>query len=183
MIISSHRLDLVPMSAAFLRASLHGDAGEAERIAGVSIPADWPDIPTVLSLRLRQLEADPALAPWLLRAMILRDTRTMIGHIGFHTAPAPDYLASISPGAIELGFTVFPAFQRRGFAREAALALMDWARTAHGLRAFIFSIRPDNTASQALAAQLGFVRIGSHEDEEDGTEDILELTGPPKNPG
>jgi RimJ/RimL family protein N-acetyltransferase len=37
----------------------------------------------------------------------------------------------------------------------------------------VLSIRPDNTASQALAAGLGFVRIGSHIDDVDGLEDIL----------
>lgn len=36
------------------------------------------------------------------------------------------------------------------------------------------TIRPDNRPSQALTAQLGFVRIGSHIDDVDGLEDILE---------
>jgi RimJ/RimL family protein N-acetyltransferase len=39
---------------------------------------------------------------------------------------------------------------------------------------FVLSIRPDNAASQALAAELGFVRVGSHPDEVDGLEDVLE---------
>ena len=59
--------------------------------------------------------------------------------------------------------------------REACLALMGWAQAANGVQNFVLTIRPDNTASQALAAQLGFVRIGSHEDDVDGIEDILEL--------
>ena len=51
---------------------------------------------------------------------------------------------------------------------------MRWAHQVHGVTRFVLSIRPDNTASQALAAGLGFVRIGSHIDEVDGLEDILE---------
>ena len=35
-------------------------------------------------------------------------------------------------------------------------------------------VAPGNTASQNLAAQLGFKRIGSHMDEIDGEEDVLE---------
>jgi GNAT superfamily N-acetyltransferase len=82
------------------------------------------------------------------------------------------------PGAVEFGFTVFPSFRRQGYAREASLAMMRWARQTHGVIRFILSIRPDNTASQALAAQLGFVRIGSHIDEVDGLEDVLEYRVP-----
>ena len=83
-------------------------------------------------------------------------------------------MTAISPGAAEFGYTVFPPYRRRGYAREASIALMDWARQTHGVTRFIVSIRPDNVASQALAASLGFVRIGSHLDEVDGLEDILE---------
>ena len=51
---------------------------------------------------------------------------------------------------------------------------MHWAHLAHGVARFVMTIRPDNVPSQALAAGLGFVRIGSHIDEVDGLEDILE---------
>ena len=175
MIIASERLDLIPMSLGFLRASLQCDIAAAQSLLRAAIPDDWPTNPAILAMRLRQLEEDPALEPWLLRAMVLRSSRTMIGHIGFHTAPGADYLQPYSPGAVEFGFTVFTAFQRQGYAREACLALMRWAQAAKGVQNFVLTIRPDNTASQALAAQLGFVRIGSHEDDVDGIEDILEL--------
>lgn len=175
-LIYSKRLALIPMTPAFLRASLESRFREAEHAMELALPRDWPgDAGDVLALRLKQLEADPGLHPWLLRAIALRDTRVMIGHIGFHTRPGADYLRPFSPGAVEFGFTVFPTFRRQGYAREASLALMRWARETHQVTKFVLSIRPDNTASQALAAQLGFVRIGSHFDEVDGREDVLEL--------
>ncbi len=98
----------------------------------------------------------------------------MVGHIGFHTAPDAEYLRPCVPGGVEFGFTVFPTFRRQGYAREASVALMRWARQTQGVRGFAMTIRPDNHPSQALAAQLGFVRIGSHIDDVDGLEDILE---------
>lgn len=173
--IHSSRLDLIPMTPAFLRASLKGDVHEAEQQLQVSLPADWPgEHAAVLSLRLRQLDEEPALQPWLLRAMARRETGIMVGHIGFHTAPGADYLRPFSPGSVELGFTVFPSFRRQGYAREASVALMRWAVQVHDMKSFVMSIRPDNGPSQALAAQLGFVRVGSHVDEVDGLEDVLE---------
>src|SRR5262245_60823926 len=91
--IHSERLDLIPMTPAFLRASLGWNVREAEQLLQLSLPAEWPGEHTdVLSLRLKQLEADPALQPWLLRAMALRGTGVMVGTIGFHTAPGADHL-------------------------------------------------------------------------------------------
>lgn len=173
--IQTERLDLIPMTPAFLRASLECNLPEAERELRLTLPTDWPgETADVLSLRLKALEEKPALQPWLLRAMSLRGTGVMVGHIGFHTAPDAEYLRPYLPGGVEFGFTVFPRFRRQGYAREASVALMGWARQTQEVRSFAMTIRPDNHPSQALAAQMGFVRIGSHIDEVDGLEDILE---------
>jgi ribosomal-protein-alanine N-acetyltransferase len=172
--ICAARIDLVPFTAGFLRASLAGRLAEAEQLLGASLPAKWPDYPPVHRLRLSQLEADPTLLRWLMRGMVLRSERRLIGHIGFHTAPGPDYLSALAPGGVEFGFEVFAHWQRQGFATEAADALMQWARREHGITRFIVSISPANTPSLGLAAKFGFRRIGSHLDEEDGPEDIFE---------
>ena len=173
--ILTDRLELVSMTPDFYRACLRGDMPEAERLLGLSIPEGWPgEMADVLKMRLEQLELDPNVQPWLLRAMTLRGTTAMIGHIGFHTAPGPEYLIPFSPGAVEFGYTVFPAFRRQGYAREASLGLLRWAIELHGIRKFVLSASPDNTPSQRLIAQLGFTRIGSHMDEVDGLEDVFE---------
>ncbi len=175
--ISSPRLDLMPLTPDFLRASLAGDRAACAAILGAMMPQEWPEpeYRHVLAMRLDELQADPALQPWLMRAMVDRASRAMVGNIGFHTAPAPEYLQPYSPKAVELGFGVSESYRRRGYAREAAGAMMRWAHAQHGVTEFIVSIRPDNLASQALAAGLGFVKISSHVDEVDGVEDILEL--------
>jgi ribosomal-protein-alanine N-acetyltransferase len=175
MTIQSERPSLIPLTPAFLRASLERNLDEAERLHQLSLPGDWPDDADVLSLRLAQLEEDPSLQPWLLRAMSLRSSRVMVGHIGFHNVPGAPDLQSWSAKSGEFGFTVFPSFRRQGFAIEACQALMSWARQTHDVTRFVLSIRPDNAASQALAAKLGFVRIGSHIDEVDGFEEVFDL--------
>lgn len=178
--IQSDRLDLVPMSPAFLRATLENDLRKAAQELQVSLPAEWPgESVDVVSLRLKELEHDPALGPWLLRAMVLRETREMVGYIGFHTAPRAEYLRPFSPDGVEFGYTVFPEYRRKGYAREAARALMRWAHENHGVTNFVVSISPENKPSQVLAAQLGFTKIGSHMDEVDGLEDVLECRLPP----
>ena len=172
--IRSPRLELRAMTPQFMRACLDGDQSAARLILNVNIPAEWPDS-SILALRLRQLEADPELQPWLLRAITLRETNTIIGYIGFHTKPNPHYLQQWLRDAVEFGFVIFPEFRRQGFAAESAQALMHWAHTMQGVNRFVLTIGPDNQPSQALAAKLGFKRIGSHMDAVDGLEDVLVL--------
>jgi ribosomal-protein-alanine N-acetyltransferase len=173
--IISQRLELRPMTPAFLQASLDGDRYAAARHLGVNLPLDWPENRDLLSLRLQQLHTDPTLQPWLLRAMCHREKSEMVGHIGFHTSPGAEYLDNWLPGAAEFGFTVFPTHRRQGYAKEATQAVMQWAHEMHGVSGFVLTISPDNIPSQSLATKLGFNRIGSHEDEVDGTEDIFAL--------
>jgi ribosomal-protein-alanine N-acetyltransferase len=182
-IIQSERLDLIPMTPAVLRAVLAGDDLEAGNLLGVTTPADWDISRYALELRLSQLETDPGLQPWLMRAIVLRGEGMVIGSIGCHTAPGPDYLAQLSPGGVEFGFGVVESWRRRGIATEASEALMRWARDEHQVTRFVLSISPENAPSLGLAAKLGFRKIGSHIDEIDGPEDIFEKCYPGTSEG
>ncbi len=144
--IRSARLDLVPLALSFLDAALAGDAGEASRLLGARVPDDWPDLRDTQALFLERLRAEPALAPWSMRAIVLREERRMVGQIGCHGPPTPD--------GVELAYTVFEPDRRRGYAREACQALMDWARREHGVERFVLSIAPDNVPSLRLARSL-----------------------------
>jgi len=171
--IDTQRSSLVPMSAAFLEASLAGDRDAARAALGADLPEEWPDHAALLRLRLRQLRETPSLEPWLLRAIVLREQVRMIGHVGFHGPPGAGYLAAYAPGGVELGYTVFGAARGRGYATEAAAGLIDWAHARHGVTRFVLSIRPDNAASLAIARKLGFHRIGEQVDEEEGLEHVF----------
>jgi ribosomal-protein-alanine N-acetyltransferase len=106
-VIVSERLELVPLSAELLEASLARDLHRVATLLEANVPGEWLDEHRAMRRRLAQLRADPSLAPWLLRGMITRRSRVMVGRIGFHTAPDPDYLRPYAPGGIELGYTVF----------------------------------------------------------------------------
>jgi len=162
------------MSPAFLDAILAGRRAEAEAVAGFKAPAGWPDDhdERFLRLRLDQMRQDAGSQQWLVRAMVLRLTeRPMIGHIGFHGPPE-------TIGRAELGYTVMSGYRRRGYAVEAARALMDWAAEEHGVARFFVAIAPDNAASLAMVVKLGFEQAGEQIDEEDGLEYVFELVRP-----
>lgn len=141
--IQTDRLELVSISPAFLDAVLGGRRADAEEIAGFELPGDWPDERDRRLLRRRrdEMRQDPGSQEWLLRAMIqVAEDRPMIGHIGFHGPPE-------TVGRAELGYTVRAKHRRRGYASEAARALMDWAARAHDVRRFFVAIALDNAAS------------------------------------
>lgn len=175
MIIKSERLELVPLSIEVLKSLLAGEVAQASKLFGTKIVGDLTTSPSLLRLRIGQLEADPAVAPWLLRGILLRGSGEMIGHIGFHAGPSADPRLPSRPQSAELGYSIIPAFCRQGFASEAATALMNWAGAEHGIHQFVVSVSPKNTSSLALAAKLGFKKFGEQMDEIDGLEYVFKL--------
>ncbi|QIM18901.1 GNAT N-acetyltransferase [Leucobacter coleopterorum] len=64
-------------------------------------------------------------------------------------------VASVELHVLEVGWTVAPSFQGRGFAREAATALLDVAFEKIGAHRVIANLDPCNRPSAALATRLG----------------------------
>ena len=169
-IVNSQRLQLVPMHLELLEALRDGDTKKVETIAQFRIPLNLSLRRSALTRRIDQLREHPSLLPWLLRAVVVRESGLMCGRIGFHSSPCPDDLADVAPEGVELGYEIDPRFRRRGYAKEAVIALMKWAFDRHKQKIFVLSISPTNTASLAIASTLGFRQQGSHADAEDGLE-------------
>jgi ribosomal-protein-alanine N-acetyltransferase len=173
--IRARRLDLVSMSPEFIGALLEGNRDEAEAAIEIDLPEGWPDDNTWGFLRMRfgQLQREPEAQQWLGRALVLRGPSTMVGYAGFHGPPGSNALEQAD--AVELGYTVFQPFRRRGYAAEAAEALMGWAREHHGISYFVASVSPANDPSLALVRKLDFVHVGERMDDVDGLELVFEL--------
>jgi aminoglycoside 6'-N-acetyltransferase len=60
----------------------------------------------------------------------------------------------------EIGYTIAPGFQRRGYATEAVRAILAELEAACGIRCFIARTDPRNVASIALLTRLGFPEEG-----------------------
>ena len=125
----------------------------------------------VAGFRERQLEEDEAVAPWLLRAIVLRTgDGAMVGHAGLHGPP--------EDGTVEIGYSVFEAHRRRGYAEEAARGLLDWAAAQDGVSRVRASVSPTNEPSLRMVAKLGLVETGRQWDDEDGEEIVFEAPLP-----
>jgi [ribosomal protein S5]-alanine N-acetyltransferase len=167
-VVTTERLDLVLLTPV-LDDLVEGRRDRAAAAIGAAIPAWWPDEHDLGFLRFRRDQAarEPSAGEWLVRAVVLRKTREMIGHAGFHGPPGVNALKD--ERAVELGYTVFPEQRGRGYATETVEGLIRWA-DEHGIRAFVASVGPDNEPSLAIVRKLDFTHVGEHWDEEDGRE-------------
>ena len=168
-VVSSDRLNLPPMTLELMEALLCGDRESAQPMVGYRIPSEWPaGMESTLRFRIAVARRQPETLPLLLRAMVLRaHPEVVIGRIGFH-GPADD------SGMLEIGYEVFPAYRRQGYAREAVLAMFDWAQRDPAVLRFRATVSPKNLPSRRVVAGLGFIEVGSQWDEQDGEETIFE---------
>lgn len=93
-------------------------------------------------------------ANWMLRGygpFSLEADGVYVGEVGFyHRDNYPQ---------IELGWLMTPEAEGKGYAFEAAQAVMAWGQKALGLTRFVNYIDPANTRSIALAKRLGGVQV------------------------
>lgn len=61
-----------------------------------------------------------------------------------------------------LAYMIFPAFQRRGCAKEGCIRVLEHLRDDYAVRLVVAEIDTRNTASIALVEALGFVRTALH---------------------
>ena len=163
----------VELSGAAMTALLNGSLAEASREAGVALTPYFltDDALRLWRLRLRQLAADPGSARWIARAVVVEPEGVVVGHAGFHGPPDEN-------GMVEVGYSVDPAYRRRGYATAMLRELLRRAAAEPGVSTVRASIRPDNVASLATISRFGFAETGEQWDEEDGRELIFELAVP-----
>ena len=167
--LESPRLLLRPLDSHFLSLCLraNGEAA-ADYLSSDTLPDEWFGKWRLMALHLQELHRDPAYLRWSLRAILCRTSGAMVGHIGFHSPPNPDYLAQRGSDGIEIGYEIYPAWRRRGLGREAPHTLLQFAH-AQGVRHCLLSIATYNSASMSLARSLGFTPFGpTFEDDESG---------------
>ena len=135
------------------------------RIAAMP-PADQAEVSPDWLARLR---ASPTPTPWTHGfAIVERATGAVVGSCGYKTAPDAD-------GGVEIAYGIAPEFQGRGYAREAARALSQYALGAGGARYVYAHTRSENVASVRVLTACGFVYLGEVLDPEDGLVQRWEL--------
>lgn len=127
-----------------------GDRAGAAAALGVALDSEWP-APDLLDVL-------PGTEPFGAWAILEMATSTVVGDIGFHGPPDGD-------GVVEIGYSIVPNRRRRGYAIEAARALVAWALAQPGIQGIVAGSVADNAASIATLERLGFERTGEADGE------------------
>lgn len=161
--LTTDRLRLIPFSAEQL-VTIIENPDRAEAALGFT-PAD--------GLRSFFVSGDPSSAwleslrqrsgtdPWELGfAVVHAGERMVIGSAGFKGSPSLE-------GVAEIAYAIVPAYEGRGYATEAARALIDYA-FENGVKSVIAHTLPEMNASGGVLYGCGFVRAGELTDPQHG---------------
>lgn len=118
---------------------------------------------------LTRAEAEARFRDAALSAMILKSDNCYVGRAGLHPA---------SGGAVAIGFYVARRYWGRGFATEAARAVIDHGFRVLKLPRILASVQTGNAASVRVLEKLGFKHV-RHEDGAARSFQHFELTAAP----
>jgi ribosomal-protein-alanine N-acetyltransferase len=111
---------------------------------------------------LALLEGSISADPWIHGFMLVhRIGGGVIGRCGFKGPPEAD-------GVVEIAYGVAPEHQGKGYATEAAAALVSYAFSNGQVRVVRAHTLPEPNASTRVLTKCGFQRVGEVIDPEDG---------------
>ncbi len=156
--LETGRLRMVAITVAMLDAERRND-GSFAGLIGAKITGEWPPEhwePHVLDFIQKQTENDARTAGWnryvLLKGRIW-EKPVLIGAVGGFVKPRGD---------VEIGYSTLPEYQRRGYATEAARALVEMLfadETVTSVSAQTFSTLPESIKVMERCG-MGFVGDG-----------------------
>lgn len=171
--LATERLELTPFTAEAIDALLEGDGARLREETGYIFPTPLgppPLLEAVLPLVRSRLRQEPESLGWWTWLTVEKATRRVTGASGFGGPPDGE-------GAVMIGYATYPGANQRGFASEAAQALVQWALQQPGVRRVCASIPPDNIAARRVAEKIG-MRVAGTVWEEDIDEVLLyEIAG------
>jgi ribosomal-protein-alanine N-acetyltransferase len=148
--IETDRLRLLPLRPD-VAAAVVNDRERAERMLQLRFEDDWPAAD--LREALLTITSEGPFGPYLI---VERATNTVVGDVGYLGPPD-------AAGEVELGYSVVLSRRRRGYATEAASALVTWALEQRDVTAVTAECEATNTASIRTLERLEFERQGQRE--------------------
>jgi ribosomal-protein-alanine N-acetyltransferase len=151
--LHTERLTLIPFSRELIQMTMR-DKAEIGRALDAHVPEEWPgpDLEEILPFLDDALDEQAERGHWITIILHTAD-RTLIGSAGFKDLPDEF-------GTVELGYGLVPAYRGRGYATEAARALIDWAFAHPAVRRATAECLRDNDASIRVLERLGMRRVG-----------------------
>jgi RimJ/RimL family protein N-acetyltransferase len=149
----AHLIALIESREQFeAQSGLHVADGLREFFVSGDVSPEW----------LRRLRTSNVTDPWVHGYVVVhRESGSAIGSAGFKGPPDEHAMAEIAYGIV-------PSYQSRGYATEAAMALVTFALESGQVRLLRAHTLPTPNASTRVLAKCGFEYIGEVIDPEDG---------------
>ena len=161
--IITPRLTLVPSTAPLAQAAIR-DRQAFSALLGAHITHEWPPevLADVEAFFAGKLAESPHLAGWfgwygIATDRSLVDQDTLVASVG---SMPPD-----NSGIAMFGYSVLPAFERRGIGTEAATAFVSWLRAQPGVQRLRADCFEGNVASIRIIQRCGLHTIGVSPDD------------------
>ncbi len=151
--LETKRLIVTALTLERLHAAI-GDRDLLGRLLEADIPDDWPnsEFGGFLPVLAQQILEEPALGEWM-GLIIRKHERVLVGDVGFKGLPDAE-------GAVEIGYSIVPAYQGNGYASEATQAMVNWAFGHESVRRVTANCLNDNRASIRVLQTVGMTQIG-----------------------
>ncbi len=155
--VETARLKLLPATVPLARAEL-SDRAEFARLLDAVVPESWPPetLADALPLFLGWLEAAPDRAGWFgWYALATGDAAAapvLVASGGFMGPP--------DDGTVNIGYSVLPEFQGKGYATELVVGLVGWAVRQPGVARVLAETEWANPASVRVLEKAGFLHAG-----------------------
>ncbi|PSB56525.1 GNAT family N-acetyltransferase [Chamaesiphon polymorphus] len=143
-------IEIVPCSIGHMEKSIEG-AEAFENAYGLQAIDGYLPFPGALEYMLKQMQSAQLCDPWLPYLMVFRPDRALVGFCGFKSVPDPQQ-------AIEIGYSVAPNYQGRGFATSAVRQLLNIAFESELVNRVCAHTLAEYNASARVLAKCGMTK-------------------------
>lgn len=152
--IETKRLALIALLPDEVEALMTRDLKRVAQLTGLRFPAEDPNQGVEYGWHLRAMRSDSGEIPWRIRLIVERSSNRAVGSINLKGPPS-------TTGDVEIGWGLILNSRGKGFATEAAAAVIRWVMQQEGVKSISATIPDDNLASQRLAHRLGLHRTNA----------------------
>jgi ribosomal-protein-alanine N-acetyltransferase len=155
--LRTDNLLLLSFSIEIVEAARKGNY-ELEKLFSLQAGAGWPapSYRTTFPLKEKRLRAHLDESTWDYLIVHMEDS-LIIGESGFHGGPN-------EAGTVSISYSIIPSYRNRGYATEAAKALIAWVFAQEGVERVTAYCLKNNIPSQRVMQNIGMKLVGKKDD-------------------
>jgi [ribosomal protein S5]-alanine N-acetyltransferase len=150
--IETQRLKMITLSADMMEEIVKGERDLPEKGTSYQLAAEWPlDVyKQFFPYKIDRFRKYPHENEWE-GIIIDKKDLLVVGDMGFKGGPNEE-------GVIDLGYSIVPSYQGKGYATEMGTAMVEWGLSHSSVKEVVATCNPDNFASIRVLEKIGFKR-------------------------